>query len=124
MQIIVCTDESQYDEIYTFNMKLNSITPLHETKRLLNELLAEKKTDASKKAFMTREMKKHVSFMKDVVEAVTREHSKGWLHGEIFTAYNVKHMAKELVMMQEMRDEIGLKQGQFRSAFGVITIEG
>lgn len=71
------------------------------------EILNDYKTPASKKAFMTREMKAHVDFLKDVAEAVTREHSRGWYLGEFYTARHVLHYSKELIMLQEIKDSIG-----------------
>lgn len=86
-----------------FGRKLDSI---EETRSLMTECLNDYKTIASKKAFMTRAIRSHVDFLKDVVATVTA--GSGWYLGDFYTAAHVLHYSKELVMLQEIKD--GIKQ--------------
>ena len=89
----------------TINLS-RKLYPLHEIRQIIVDELSIKKTIASKKAFMTREIKAHVNFLKDVTEAVCREHSKGWYLGDYYTAAHVLHYSKELLMLVEIREAL------------------
>ena len=73
---------------------------------------------------MTRVIKQHQIFVDELTGCLARQGGSGYYHGEYFTQYNVRRLNDEINMMKEMRADIGLTQGQFRTAFGVITIEG
>lgn len=85
-------------------MKLNETTPLNETRSFIIECLNDYKTNASKKAFLTRELKQLSQFIDDVKRTVGN--SYGWLHGELFTTGHLEHYEKELQLVNELRNAI------------------
>lgn len=87
-------------------MNVYTITPLNEVKQLLLDILADYKTVASKRAFLTRERKAHVSLLADFTESLANAKKRGeylgWLHGERINNSHVVHARNEIALIDRL----------------------
>jgi hypothetical protein len=84
-------------------MNLNQRRPLSELTDFYNEHLAKYKTNAAKKAAMTRDIKAQEIWVNDVREAVK---GSNWLHGEKFYTIHLIHYENELNLMHRIKSNI------------------